>query len=62
MMHTFHLAEEVGTIPLTRPRTRISLMQEDLALDAGVQIDLETQRKVETSILAQGEAMVIPEK
>jgi len=61
-MHTFHLAEEVGTIPLTRPRTRISLMQEDLALDAGVQIDLETQRKVETSILAQGEAMVIPEK
>lgn len=61
-MHTFHLAEEVGTIPLTRPRTRISLMQEDLALDAGVQIDLETQRKVEASILAQGEAMVIPEK
>lgn len=61
-MHTFHLAEEVGTVPLTRPRTRISLMQEDLALDAGVQIDLETQRKVETSILAQGEAMVIPEK
>lgn len=61
-MHTFHPAEEVGTIHLTRPRTKISLTQEDLALAAGEQIDLETQWKAETSILAQGGAMVIPEK
>ena len=61
-MHTFHLAEEAGTIPLTRPRTRISLTQEDPALAAGEQIDLETQWKAETSILAQGGAMVIPGK
>lgn len=61
-MHTFHLAEEVGTIHLTRPRTRIFLTQEDPALAAGEQIDLETQWKVGTSILAQGGAMVIPEK
>lgn len=59
-MHIFHLAEEAGTIPLTRPR--ISLLQEDPALAAGEQIDLETQWKVETSILAQGGAMVFPEK
>ena len=55
-MHIFHLAEEAGTIP------RISLTQEDPALAAGEQIDLETQWKVETSILAQGGAMVFPEK
>lgn len=61
-MHTFHLAEEVGTIPLTRPRTRISPTQEDPALAVGEQIDLETQWKAETSILAQGGAVVIPEK
>ena len=61
-MHIFHLAEEVGTIPLTRPRTRISLTQEDPALAAGEQIDLETQWKAETSILVQGGVMVIPEK
>ena len=60
--HTFHLAEEVGTILLTRPRTGISLTQEDPALAAGEQIDLETQWKVEMSILAQEGAMVIPEK
>lgn len=61
-MHTFHLAEEDGTIPLTRPRRRISLMREDPVLDAGEQIDLETQQKAETSILIQGVAMAIPEK
>lgn len=61
-MHTFHLAEEDGTTPLTRPRTKISLTLEDPALDAGEQIDLETQRKAKTSILALGGAMAIPEK
>ena len=62
-MHTFHPVEEDGTIPLTsRPRTKISLMQKDPALDAGEQIDLETLRKAETGILVQGEAMAIPKK
>ena len=60
IMHTFHPAEEDGT--MTRQRTGISLKPGDQDLDEGVQIDLETQQKAATSILAQGEAMAIPEK
>ena len=61
-MHTFHLAEEVGTIPLTRPRTRISPTQEDPAL-AEVILDLGVEVATQTSHVATtrgGETVMKP--